>query len=100
MAWIDAFLATMTAAVADLTGSAAGLAQTHCQAEDDITARRAKAYHEMENSVCEIARMGELAMNCFDDPDEGLFIFAVGHLEWMLQRFTQRYYAMEFPPEN
>ena len=67
---------------------------------DDVDARRAKAYHQMENSVCEIARMGELAMDCFDDPDGGKFIFAVGHLEWMLQRFRQRYYAMEFPPEN
>jgi hypothetical protein len=66
----------------------------------DIEAKRAKAYHQMENSVCEIARMGELAMDCFDDPDSGKFIFAVGHLEWMLQRFRQRYYAMEFPPEN
>jgi hypothetical protein len=66
----------------------------------ETEAKRAKAYHQMENSVCEIARMGELAMDCFDDPDSGKFIFAVGHLEWMLQRFRQRYYAMEFPPEN
>lgn len=62
-----------------------------------LEARRAKAYEEMENSVCEIVRMGELAMNCFDDPDRGLFIFAVDHLDWMLHRFRDRYYAAEFP---
>ena len=66
----------------------------------DASAKQAKAYADMENSVCEIARMGELAMDCFDDADSGKFVFAVGHLEWMLQRFRQRYYAMKFPPEN
>jgi hypothetical protein len=65
-----------------------------------IDAKRAQAYSAMENSVCEISRMGELAMDCFDDPDSGKFIFAVGHLEWMLQRFRQRYYSMDFPLEN
>jgi hypothetical protein len=54
-----------------------------------IDAKRAKAYHEMENSVSEIVRMGEIAAM--------LFVFAVDHLEWMLQRFKKRYYAVEFP---
>jgi hypothetical protein len=67
---------------------------------DPVDAKRAKSYCDMENSVCEIAQMGTLAMNCFDDPDQGLFIFAVGHLEWMLQRFRERYYAEEFPIDN
>jgi hypothetical protein len=62
-----------------------------------IDAKRAKAYHEMENSVSEIVRMGEIAAMLFDDPDTGRFVFAVDHLEWMLQRFKKRYYAVEFP---
>lgn len=66
----------------------------------EIDAKRAQAFSDMENSVCEIARMGELAIDCFDDADRGKFVFAVGHLEWMLQQFRQRYYAMEFPLEN
>jgi hypothetical protein len=69
-------------------------------ADGEIVEKRAKAYADMENSVCEIARMGELALDCFDDPDRGKFVFAVGHLEWMLRRFRDRYYAMEFPLEN
>ena len=64
---------------------------------DGIQAKRARAYSDMENSVCEIVRMGEIAMDCFDDPDSGKFVFAVGHLEWMLHRFKDRYQAMEFP---
>jgi len=54
----------------------------------------------VKNSVCEIARMGEIAAMLFDNPDEGLFVFATGHLDWMLQRFKDRYYAEEFPGEN
>jgi hypothetical protein len=63
----------------------------------DIKAKQAQAYSDMENSVCEIVRMGEITMDCFDDPDRGKFVFAVGHLEWMLHRFKDRYRAMEFP---
>jgi hypothetical protein len=67
------------------------------QQKAGIDVKRAKAYADMESSVCDIANMGELAMDCMDDPK---FTFAVGHLEWMLKRFKERYYAMEFPPEN
>jgi hypothetical protein len=65
--------------------------------DGEIDKKRAKAYAEMENSVCEIVRMGEIAAMLFDDPDPGRFVFAVDHLEWMLQRFKKRYYAVEFP---
>jgi hypothetical protein len=67
-------------------------------APDPVMARRAKAYSEMENSVCDLARGAELAMTVFDN--DRLFLFAVGQLDFMVQRFRDRYYAEEFPGEN
>jgi hypothetical protein len=64
---------------------------------DPVTAKRAKAYHDMEPHVCDLARAAELAMEIFDRPD--LFLFAVNQLDDMVQRFRARYYAVEFPPE-
>jgi hypothetical protein len=52
----------------------------------------------VENSVCDLARAGELAMTVFDN--DRLFLFAVGQLDFMVQRFKERYYAEEFPGEN
>ena len=63
-----------------------------------IDAKRAKAYGEMENSVCDLARAAELAMTVFDN--DRLFLFAVGQLDFMVQRFRDRYYAEEFPGDN
>jgi hypothetical protein len=63
-----------------------------------IDARRAKAYAEMENSVCDISRAAELAMTVFDN--DRLFLFAVGQLDFLVQRFRDRYYAEEFPGDN
>ena len=60
--------------------------------------KRAKAYGEMENSVCDISRAAELAMTVFDNGR--LFLFAVGQLDFMVQRFRDRYYAEEFPGDN
>ena len=60
--------------------------------------KRAKAYGEMENSVCDISRAAELAMTVFDNGR--LFLFAVGQLDFMVQRFKDRYYAEEFPGDN
>ena len=67
-------------------------------APDPVMARRAHAYHDMENSVCDISRAAELAMTVFDN--DRLFLFAVGQLDFMVQRFRDRYYAEEFPGEN
>jgi hypothetical protein len=39
---------------------------------------------------------GQIASMLFDDPDEGLFIFAVTHLEEMLEQFRKHYYAEDF----
>ena len=61
-------------------------------------AKRAKAYSEMENSVCDLSRAATLAMEVFDE--DGVFLFAVGQLDFMVQRFKDRYYAEEFPGEN
>jgi hypothetical protein len=36
-------------------------------------------------------------MTVFEDDD--LFLFAVGQLDAMAQRFRARYYTAEFPPE-
>ena len=64
---------------------------------DPVTEKRAKAYAEMEPHLCDIVRMGEIAYMLFDDPDQGRFIFAVSHLDDMLQAFRARYDAMDFP---
>jgi hypothetical protein len=50
----------------------------------------------MESHVSDLVRMGTIAMDQFDK-DKGLFIFAVGKLEDMLNEFRARYYAEEFP---
>lgn len=63
-----------------------------------VDARRAKAYSEMENSVCDLSRAAELAMTVFDN--DRLFLFTVGQLDFMVQRFKDRYYAGEFPADN
>ena len=60
--------------------------------------KRARAYSEMENSVCDLARAADVAMKLFDD--DALFLFAVGQLDFMVQRFKDRYYAEEFPGDN
>jgi hypothetical protein len=62
----------------------------------DVEAKRAKAYSDMESHVCDLVNMGTIAMDQFDKND-GLFIFAVGKLEDMLNEFRAHYYAEEFP---
>jgi hypothetical protein len=62
-----------------------------------IEAKRAKAYSDMEPHLCDVVRMGEIASMLFDNPDEGLFVFATTHLEDMLLELRRRYYAMDFP---
>jgi len=64
-------------------------------ADSAIAAKRAKAYSEMENSVCDLSRAAELAMTVFDN--DRLFLFAVEQLDFMAQRFKEHYYAEEFP---
>ena len=64
---------------------------------EPVMARRAHAYRDMEPHVCDLARAAELAMEVFDRPD--LFLFAVGQLDDVAQRFRAHNYAEEFPPE-
>jgi hypothetical protein len=61
-----------------------------------IEAKRAKAYRDMESLVCDLVNMGTIAMDQFDK-DHGLFVFAVGKLEDMLNEFKAHYYAESFP---
>ena len=63
---------------------------------DDVAAKRAKAYADMEPHLCDVVRMGEIATSLFDCSDQGLFVFAVGHLEEMLLELRKRYYALDF----
>ena len=63
---------------------------------DDVAAKRAKAYADMEPHLCDLAHMGEIAAMMFDK-DKGLFVFATTQLDDMLQEFRRRYYAMDFP---
>jgi hypothetical protein len=60
-----------------------------------IDAKRAQAYSDMENSVCDLSRAAELAMTMFDN--DRLFLFTVEQLDFMVQRFKEHYYAVEFP---
>jgi hypothetical protein len=62
----------------------------------EIVEKRAKAYADMEPHLCDVVRMGEIATSLFDCSDQGLFVFAVGHLEEMLLELRKRYYAEEF----
>jgi hypothetical protein len=64
----------------------------------DIEAKRAKAYADMEPHLCDVVLMGEIATSLFDCSDQGLFVFAVGHLEEMLLELRKRYYASDFQP--
>ena len=66
-------------------------------ANSESETKRANAYSDMEPHLCDVVRMGEIAMMLFDNPDQGLFVFAVGHLEEMLQDLRTHYYAEEFP---
>jgi hypothetical protein len=50
----------------------------------------------MEPHVCDLVSMGTIAMDQFDK-NQGLFVFAVGKLEDMLNEFRAHYYAEEFP---
>jgi hypothetical protein len=63
--------------------------------DGEIAKKRAKAYSDMENSVCDLSRAAELAMTVFDN--DRLFLFAVEQLDFMVQRFKAHYYAEEFP---
>jgi hypothetical protein len=65
-------------------------------ADAEITAQQAKAYADMEPHLCDVVRMGEIATSLFDCSDQGLFVFAVGHLEEMLLELRKRYYALDF----
>jgi hypothetical protein len=66
-------------------------------ADSATAAKRLQAYSDMEPHLCDVVRMAEMAMMVFDNPDQGLFVFAVGHLEEMLQELRTHYYAEEFP---
>lgn len=72
------------------------VAKRTTNAMKDIETKRAKAYEDMESHVCDLVSMGKIAMDQFDK-NSGLFIFAVGKLEDMLNEFKARYYAEEFP---
>jgi hypothetical protein len=67
----------------------------HKAAASATAATRAQAYSDMESHVCDLVNMGTIAMDQFDK-DHGLFIFAVGKLEDMLNEFKAHYYAEEF----
>jgi hypothetical protein len=66
------------------------------KAANGAVAKRAKAYGDMESHLCDLVSMGTIAMDQFDK-DKGLFVFAVGKLEDMLNEFRAHYYAEEFP---
>jgi hypothetical protein len=51
----------------------------------------------MEPHLCDVVRMGEIATSLFDCSDQG-DLFAVTHLEEMLQDLRRRYYASDFQP--
>ena len=68
------------------------------KADGDTVARRAKAYHEMEQLLCDVVNMGRIADQLFDNPDRELYDFAVHRLVEMLERLRAGYYAESFEP--
>jgi hypothetical protein len=67
---------------------------------DPVMAKRAKAYFDMEPHLCDVVKMGTIAVGLFDHPDRELYDFAVGRVSEMLDDLKARYYAECFPPEN
>jgi hypothetical protein len=67
-------------------------------ADGEIERKHAKAYAELEPHLCDVVRTSEIASMLFDSSDQGQFVFAVTHLEDMLQDLWRRYYAMDFTP--
>ena len=63
----------------------------------EIVEKRAKVYADMEPHLCDVVRMGEIATSLFDCSDQG-DLFAVTHLEEMLQDLRRRCYASDFQP--
>jgi hypothetical protein len=64
-------------------------------ADSQIAEKRARAYSDMEPHLCDLVSMGKIAMDQFDK-DKGLFVFAVGKLEEMLNDLKARCYALDF----
>jgi hypothetical protein len=65
------------------------------QRRDDIEAKRAQAYADMETFLCEAVK-GTIASNLFDCTNRELYDFAVNQVERMLQDLKKRYYALDF----
>src|SRR5260370_14269860 len=65
--------------------------------EKALLEARSKAYHDMEPYVCDLSYAATIAMEISDMPE--LFLFAVSHLEDLVQRFRTNYYAKRFLPE-
>jgi hypothetical protein len=51
----------------------------------------------MEPHVCDLVKMGTIAIGLFDHPDRELYDFAVYRLSEMLDQFKAQYYAEQFP---
>lgn len=64
---------------------------------DALSAKRAKAYADMEPAVCAINAMALIAREVEDT--NGLFQFAVDQLEEMIISFKKKYYACNFVDE-
>jgi hypothetical protein len=60
---------------------------------DEVAAKRAKAYADMEPHLCDCVKMGRIADQLFDDPDRELYDFAVHRLVDMLEELRAGYYA-------
>ena len=63
---------------------------------DPVAEKRVKAYRNMKPHVCNLSHAATLAMEVSDLPE--LFLFAVGQLDDMVERFKANYYANEFLP--
>jgi hypothetical protein len=64
--------------------------------DGEITARRAKAYADLEPHLRAVVNMGTIASNLFDCTDKWLYDFAVHYLAEMLNDLKARYYALDF----
>jgi hypothetical protein len=62
-------------------------------ADVDLTADRARAFFDMETYICDVTKMGRIALDLSDHPDRELYNFIVGELAEKLEELRKLYYA-------
>jgi hypothetical protein len=94
LASIDKRKMPMVLAILKAEGAGQGEKETgEDRARRAADAKRAQAYRDMEPHLCDVVKMGTIAVQLFDDPNRELYDFAVCRLSEMLDELRVRYYA-------